>query len=130
MMSIETYAHVHHIVSNISGKKRKHVNPGKIIKSVFPGGTITGCPKVRCMEILAELEKEGRGPYTGSFGYVTHSGNMDINILIRTILKENNDLFFRAGGGIVADSIPQNETLETEAKANGMLKAVGSFRDE
>ena len=80
--------------------------------------------------ILAELEKEGRGPYTGSFGYVTHSGNMDINILIRTILKENNDLFFRAGGGIVADSIPQNETLETEAKANGMLKAVGSFKDE
>ena len=130
MMSIETYAHVHHIVSNISGKKRKNINPGEIIKSVFPGGTITGCPKVRCMEILAELEKEGRGPYTGSFGYVTHSGNMDINILIRTILKESNDLFFRAGGGIVADSIPQNETLETEAKANGMLKAVGSFKDE
>ena len=130
MMSIETYAHVHHIVSNISGKKRKNVNPGEIIKSVFPGGTITGCPKVRCMEILAELEKEGRGPYTGSFGYVTHNGNMDINILIRTILKERNDLFFRAGGGIVADSVPQNETLETEAKANGMLKAVGSFKDE
>ena len=130
MMTIETYAHVHHIVSNISGKKKKNVNPGEIIKSVFPGGTITGCPKVRCMEILAELEKEGRGPYTGSFGYVTHSGNMDINILIRTILKESNDLFFRAGGGIVADSIPQNETLETEAKANGMLKAVGSFKNE
>ena len=130
MMTIETYAHVHHIVSNISGTKRKNVNPSEIIKSVFPGGTITGCPKVRCMEILAELEKEGRGPYTGSFGYLTHSGNMDINILIRTILKESNDLFFRAGGGIVADSIPKNETLETEAKANGMLKAVGSFRDE
>ena len=130
MMTIETYAHVHHIVSNISGKKKKNIFPGEIIKSVFPGGTITGCPKVRCMEILGELEKQGRGPYTGSFGYVTHNGNMDINILIRTILKERNDLFFRAGGGIVADSVPQNETLETEAKANGMLKAVGTFRNE
>ena len=81
------------------------------------------------MEILGQLEKQGRGPYTGSFGYVNHNGNMDFNILIRTILKENSDLFF-AGGGIVADSIPQNETLETEAKANGMLKAVGSFKNE
>ena len=130
MMTIESYAHVHHIVSNISGKRRDNVKPGEIIKSVFPGGTITGCPKVRCMEILGELEKQGRGPYTGSFGYITHNGDMDINILIRTILKENDDLFFRAGGGIVADSVPQNETLETEAKANGMLKAVGSFKNE
>ena len=129
MMTIETYAHVHHIVSNISGKKKKNILPGDIIKSVFPGGTITGCPKVRCMEILGELEKEGRGPYTGSFGYISHNGNMDLNILIRTILKEKDDLFFRAGGGIVADSIPLNETLETEAKANGMLKAVGSFKN-
>ncbi len=130
MMTIETYAHVHHIVSNISGRKKKDILPGEIIKSVFPGGTITGCPKVRCMEILGELEKQGRGPYTGSFGYVKHNGDMDINILIRTILKEKNDLFFRAGGGIVADSVPQNETSETEAKANGMLKAVGSFQNE
>ena len=130
MMTIETYAHVHHIVSNISGEKKKNLMPGDAIKSIFPGGTITGCPKVRCMEILGELEKQGRGPYTGSFGYVTHSGDMDLNILIRTILKEKNDIFFRAGGGIVADSVPQNETLETEAKASGMLKAVGSFKNE
>ncbi|MFL2660897.1 MAG: chorismate-binding protein [Alphaproteobacteria bacterium] len=130
MMTIETYAHVHHIVSNISGIKKNNISPGDAIRSVFPGGTITGCPKFRCMEILGELEKQGRGPYTGSFGYVTHNGDMDLNILIRTILKENNDLFFRAGGGIVADSIPQNETLETEAKANGMLRAVGSFKNE
>jgi len=130
MMTIETYAHVHHIVSNISGKKKKDIMPGDVIKSVFPGGTITGCPKVRCMQILGELEKQGRGPYTGSFGYINHNGDMDINILIRTILKEKCDLFFRAGGGIVADSIPQSETLETEAKANGMLKAIGSFKNE
>ena len=82
------------------------------------------------MEILGEIEQQGRGPYTGSFGYVNHNGDMDMNILIRTILKEKDDLFFRAGGGIVADSVPRNETLETEAKANGMLKAVGSFKHE
>ena len=82
------------------------------------------------MEILGELEKEGRGPYTGSIGYLTHQGNLDFNILIRTMLIEKNNLFFRAGGGIVADSIPQNETLETEAKANGMLKAVRTFSNE
>jgi anthranilate synthase component 1 len=127
MMSIESYAHVHHIVSNICGELKEKIYPADVIKAVFPGGTITGCPKVRCMEILGELEKEGRGPYTGSIGYLTHSGNMDFNILIRTMLLEKNKLYFRAGGGIVADSIPQNETLETEAKANGMLKAVGTF---
>ena len=127
MMSIESYAHVHHIVSNICGELKEEIYPADVIKAVFPGGTITGCPKVRCMEILGELEKEGRGPYTGSIGYLTHSGNMDFNILIRTMLLEKNKLYFRAGGGIVADSIPQNETLETEAKANGMLKAVGTF---
>ena len=80
MMTIESYAHVHHIVSNVCGQKIKNISPGKIISSIFPGGTITGCPKVRCMEILGELEKVGRGPYTGSFGYITHSGNMDVNI--------------------------------------------------
>ncbi len=127
MMTIESYAHVHHIVSNICGLKKDNITPGKIIRSLFPGGTITGCPKVRCMEILGELEKEGRGPYTGSLGYVTHNGNMDLNILIRSMLKEKEFLYFRAGGGIVADSIPENETFETEAKANGMLKALGSF---
>ncbi len=127
MMIIESYAHVHHIVSNVVGKKIKNITPGKIISAVFPGGTITGCPKVRCMEILGDLEGVGRGPYTGSMGYITHTGDMDFNILIRSILKENNNLFVRAGGGIVADSIPENETFETEAKANGMLKAINTF---
>ena len=129
MMTIESYAHVHHIVSNVCGQKIRNISPGKIISSVFPGGTITGCPKVRCMEILGELEQIGRGPYTGSFGYITHSGNMDVNILIRSMLLENNNLFFRAGGGIVADSAPEAETLETEAKANGMLNALKFFNN-
>lgn len=124
MMIVESYAHVHHIVSNIVGKLKKKINPGKIISAIFPGGTITGCPKVRCMEILGELEKIGRGPYTGSFGYVTHSGDLDLNILIRSMVLENKKISLRAGGGIVADSIPEKETLETEAKANGMLNAL------
>ena len=76
------------------------------------------------MEILGDIEKIGRGPYTGSFGYVTHDGNLDLNILIRSMVHEKEKVFLRAGGGIVADSIPEKETLETEAKANGMLKAL------
>ncbi len=124
MMVIESYAHVHHIVSNITGKLIKNTTPGKIISAVFPGGTITGCPKVRCIEILGDIEKIGRGPYTGSFGYIGHSGNLDFNILIRSIVRTKDKLFIRAGGGIVADSKPDKETLETEAKANGMLNAL------
>lgn len=124
MMIVESYAHVHHIVSNVVGVLKEKTNPGKIISAIFPGGTITGCPKVRCMEILGDIEKIGRGPYTGSFGYVTHDGNLDLNILIRSMVHEKEKVFLRAGGGIVADSIPEKETLETEAKANGMLKAL------
>ncbi len=130
MMVVESYSHVHHIVSNVKGTLQKDINPGEIIAAVFPGGTITGCPKVRCIEILGDLEKIGRGPYTGSFGYISHNGNLDFNILIRSLIKENNRLFLRAGGGIVADSIPEKETLETEAKANAMLKALQNLRSK
>ena len=106
MMVVESYSHVHHIVSNIKGELKEDTKPGKIISAVFPGGTITGCPKVKCIEILGNLEKIGRGPYTGSFGYINHNGNLDLNILIRTLVREDNKLSLRAGGGIVADSIP------------------------
>ena len=130
MMVIESYSHVHHIVSNIKGVIRDNVKPGHIISAVFPGGTITGCPKVRCIEILGELEKIGRGPYTGSFGYVNHNSNLDFNILIRSMLMEEGKIFIRAGGGIVADSIPEKETLETEAKVNAMLEALQNLRSK
>ena len=129
MMVIESYSHVHHIVSNIKGKLKDNINPGEIISAVFPGGTITGCPKVRCMEILGELEKIGRGPYTGSFGYITHSGDLDLNIIIRSMVREEKKISLRAGGGIVADSIPEKETLETEAKVNAMLKALQNINN-
>ena len=124
MMVLESYAHVHHIVSNVSGRLRADVTPGDIIRAVFPGGTITGCPKVRCMEIIAELEGVPRGAYTGSFGYLNRDGSLDLNILIRTMVMAGGAVSFRAGCGIVADSEPAAELAETEAKAEGLLKAL------
>lgn len=124
MMVLESYAHVHHIVSNVSGRLRENVTPGAAIAAVFPGGTITGCPKVRCMEIINELEDGPRGAYTGSFGYLNRDGSMDLNILIRTIVKHGSNVTFRAGSGIVADSEPLAELEETRAKAKGMLRAL------
>jgi len=126
LMTIETYAHVHHIVSNISGKLKENTKPGEVLRAVFPGGTITGCPKVRCMEIINELEQAPRSAYTGSLGYVNQNGDMDFNILIRTLIVNGDEIQFRAGAGIVADSIPENELKETRAKAKGMLLAVSS----
>jgi len=124
LMALESYQHVHHIVSNVRGRLKENVSPGDIIKAVFPGGTITGCPKVRCMEILAELERTGRGAYTGSLGYLNRDGSMDLNILIRTIVRNGNELRFRAGGGIVADSDAEHELAETRAKAKGLIMAL------
>lgn len=124
LMVLETYQHVHHIVSNVRGKLRDDITPGQLISAVFPGGTITGCPKVRCMEILAELEQVGRGAYTGSLGYLNRDGSMDLNILIRTITRNGNTLQFRAGGGIVVDSDSINELNETRAKAKGLIHAL------
>ncbi|HZO21585.1 MAG TPA: aminodeoxychorismate synthase component I [Steroidobacteraceae bacterium] len=123
LMSIESYAHVHHIVSNVSGELRPEVTPIGALRAVFPGGTITGCPKFRCMQIIAELEAEGRGAYTGSLGYLGRDGLMDMNILIRTMTVMGRAVELRAGGGIVADSDPQRELEETRAKARGMLAA-------
>jgi len=127
-MSVESYAHVHHIVSNVSGLLRNDVSPVGVIRALFPGGTITGCPKVRCMEIIAELEGVGRGAYTGSIGYLNRDGSCDLNILIRTITAQSGLFKFRAGAGIVADSTPAQELAETRAKAEGMLRALGELR--
>lgn len=124
LMVLESYAHVHHIVSNVRGELRDDITPGKVIRAVFPGGTITGCPKVRCMEIIAELEGVGRGAYTGSMGYLNRDGSLDLNILIRTLVQDGPRLTLRAGGGIVADSIPERELEETRAKARGLLLAL------
>lgn len=125
LMALETYSHVHHIVSEVQGELQAGKGPADIIRAVFPGGTITGCPKVRCMEIIHELERQPRGAYTGSMGYINRDGSMDLNILIRTLVQHDNSLTFRAGGGIVADSESERELAETRAKAKGMLRAIG-----
>jgi len=124
-MTIETYATVHHIVSNVCGDVRDGVTPGQAIAAVFPGGTITGCPKVRCMQLLAEFERTPRDAYTGSMGYLGTDGSLDLNILIRTLTVQGSDIEFRTGAGIVADSDPAAELAETRAKARGMLRALG-----
>lgn len=124
LMTLETWEHVHHIVSNVRGELQANKTPIDVLRAVFPGGTITGCPKVRCMEILTELEQQSRGAYTGSLGYINTDGSMDFNILIRTMVRETNtkQITFRAGGGIVSDSVAENELEETRAKAKGLLK--------
>jgi anthranilate synthase component 1 len=124
-MAVETYAHVHHIVSNVTGELGAGVSPVDALRAVFPGGTITGVPKVRCMQIIAELEGVPRGPYTGSLGYLNHDGSGDFNILIRTISLYGRQLEFRAGAGIVADSEAERELAESRAKARGMVLALG-----
>jgi anthranilate synthase component 1 len=126
LMSIESFAHVHHIVSNVRGKKRADASVGEVIAAVFPGGTITGCPKVRCMQIIAELEQCARGAYTGAVGYLGLDGQLDLNIVIRSLVRSEQapaTLHLRAGAGIVADSNAQHELEETRAKANSVLRA-------
>ncbi|GLQ87004.1 aminodeoxychorismate synthase component I [Dyella flagellata] len=125
LMVVESYAHVHHIVSNVRGRLREGVTPGQLIAATFPGGTITGCPKVRCMEIIAALEDAPRGAYTGALGYLDRNGDLDLNILIRTLSLHGHEVSLRAGAGIVADSDAARELDETRAKARGMLRALG-----
>ena len=131
LMVLESWQHVHHIVSNVRGELAANKSPIDVLRAVFPGGTITGCPKVRCIEILAEMEQQARGAYTGSLGYINNDGSMDFNILIRTMVRDRQTatLTFRAGGGIVSDSVAEKELEETRAKAKGLLK-IFSLDDE
>ena len=126
LMVVESYAHVHHIVSNVRGRLRAGTTPGEVLRAVFPGGTITGAPKVRCMQIIAELEGVGRGAYTGAMGWLDRSGDLDLNILIRSAEVLGDTLRFNTGAGIVADSDPRHELDETRIKARGMLQAIGA----
>lgn len=125
LMMLTRYAFVHHIESIIRGELRSGLSLADIFRAVFPGGTITGCPKVRCMQIIRELETAPRLSYTGSIFYINHDGRMDSNILIRSFLQRENSLIFRAGAGIVADSVAEKELAETRHKARGLLRALG-----
>ena len=125
LMAVASYTYVHHIESTVVGRLRAGITPVQVIRALFPGGTITGCPKVRTMQIIRELEDTPRYAYTGSMGYLNRDGDMDLNILIRTIMVVGDRISFSAGAGIVADSDPVAELHETRAKARGLLRALG-----
>ncbi len=124
LMFVERYSHVMHLVSNITCDVKPGCDAWDLLRATFPAGTLSGAPKVRAMEIIAEMETEPRGPYGGAVGYVSFSGNMDLAITIRTACIENGTLTVRAGGGIVADSDPETERMETINKSKAILKAL------
>ncbi len=123
-MRVEQYSHVSHLVSNIVGTLRHDMDASDLIKAVFPGGTITGVPKIRCMEIIESLEPVRRGPYTGSLGYLSWSGDLDLSIVIRTLVLTGERGYLQVGAGIVADSDPAREYDETLFKAFAFFKAL------
>jgi aminodeoxychorismate synthase component I len=124
LMAVEDYSHVIHIVSNVRGELAAGRDGFDLIRAVFPGGTITGVPKVRCMEIIDELEPVARGAYTGSLGYLANTGDLDLNIVIRTVIIKNGTAHVQVGAGIVADSDPSREYLETLQKAEALVAAL------
>jgi para-aminobenzoate synthetase component 1 len=124
LCEIERYATVHHLVSTVVGRLRPGLGAVDLVRATWPGGSITGAPKVRAMEIIAELEPTRRGVYTGSLGYVAFSGALDLSIAIRTFVVKDGRAFFHVGAGIVADSDPEREYDETLQKALGMAAAL------
>jgi para-aminobenzoate synthetase component 1 len=122
---VETFRYVHHLVSEVRGRLAARKTPADLLRACFPGGSVTGAPKVRAMEIIAELEPTARGPYCGSLGYLGFDGAADTNILIRTFTAGRGWVQFPVGGGVVADSDPEREYEETLHKAEGLLRALG-----
>ncbi|KAB2843699.1 MAG: anthranilate synthase component I, partial [Burkholderiales bacterium] len=123
-MTIERYSHVMHIVSNVEGRLKDGLTSMDVLRASFPAGTVSGAPKVRAMEIIDELEPVKRGVYSGAVGYLSFQGDMDLAIAIRTALIKDGMLYVQAGAGIVADSVPENEWLETQNKARAVLRAA------
>ena len=130
LMSIERYSHVMHLVSNVEGNLKNGLDAFDVLGACFPAGTVSGAPKVRAMEIIEELEPIRRGPYAGAVGYLSYSGNMDTCITIRTLVLKGNKVYVQTGAGIVADSIPEREFVETINKAMGMMRAVDMAENE
>jgi len=124
LMVIERYSHVMHIVSNVRGRLEQGQDAYDVVRACFPAGTVSGAPKIRAMEIIDELEPTRRGPYAGAVGYFGFSGNMDTCITIRTLVIKDKVAYIQAGGGVVADSVPALEYLETVNKAKAMMRAV------
>jgi para-aminobenzoate synthetase component 1 len=124
LFTIEEYATVFHLVATIKGQLKKDKDAIDLLKAAFPGGSITGAPKIRAMEIIEELETTKRNIYTGSIGYLGFDGDMDLNIVIRTIVIKDKKVYFQVGGGIVADSDPEKEYQETLDKAKALIRAL------
>jgi anthranilate synthase component 1 len=122
--TIERYSHVMHMVSNVKAQLAEGKDAFDVLKATFPAGTLTGAPKIRAMEIIEDLEPEHRGPYGGCVGYFSYSGAMDMGITIRSVMMKNGSAHFQAGAGIVADSVPESEYMETIKKAEAMRKAL------
>jgi len=124
MLAVEKYSHVMHIVSNVEGRKKPGKDAVDVLKAAFPAGTLSGAPKIRAMEIIEELEKGRRGPYGGCAGYFDFYGNMDTAITIRSLFFADEKVWFQAGGGVVLDSKPKLEYLESNNKARAVLEAL------
>ena len=127
-MEIERYSHVMHLESTVEARMADGLQPLDVLLACFPAGTVSGAPKIRAIEIIDELEPEARGPYAGAVGYLSYSGDLDTCIGIRTLVMQEGEISLTAGAGIVADSRPEAEESETEAKAAALLSAVGLAR--
>jgi anthranilate synthase component 1 len=123
-MDVERYSHVMHLVSHVTGRLRSGLTPYDALRACFPAGTVSGAPKIRAMEIIAELEQDRRGPYSGAVGYFDLSGNLDTAITIRTMVMKDGVAHVQSGGGIVYDSDPAAEYAETQNKAMAMMRAI------
>ncbi|MGH7957803.1 MAG: anthranilate synthase component I family protein, partial [Opitutaceae bacterium] len=124
MMVVERYSHVMHIVSQVEGRIAPDKDAYDLMRATFPAGTVTGAPKIRAMQIIAQYEPSQRGPYAGALGYVGYDGNMDTCIMLRTAMLKDGKIHIQAGAGIVADSVPASEYQETVSKASALFKAV------
>jgi para-aminobenzoate synthetase component 1 len=127
-MAVERYSHVMHLVSEVEGRMADGCTWADVVRSMFPGGTITGCPKIRTMEIIEEIEPIGRGFYTGSLGWISYGRNLMLNIIIRSLLVQGGEVFVQSGAGIVADSDPAQEFDEVERKAQALWVALQACR--
>ena len=125
LFEVESFAQVHHLVATVSGKLKKGIGVVKALEAVFPGGSVTGAPKIRALQIIKELENEPRSVYTGALGFIGPDGEAKFNLPIRSMTKVGDDVYFHAGCGIVIDSDAKSEFEEMQAKASGMLKALG-----
>ncbi len=124
LMQVERFSHVMHLVSHVQGQLKPELTVYDALRSCFPAGTVSGAPKIRAMEIIAEIEQEKRGPYGGAVGYFSYSGNMDTALVLRTGIYKDGVMYIQAGGGVVADSVAEDEYLETRHKAGALLRAI------